>query len=83
MIRVMTECKMTQSALAMALALTSHSSSQFSGVLRFRTVPAGCRILFEPADFDKSQKAVNPPTQRPPQTLDSVSHTKDRCQQVL
>lgn len=64
MIRVMTECKMTQSALAMALALTSHSSSWFSGVPRFRTVPAGWRTLFEPADFDKRSKAVNPPAQR-------------------
>lgn len=73
MIRVMTECKMTQSALAMALALTSHSSSQFSGVLRFRAVPAGCcRTLFEPADFNK---AVKPPTQSPPQTL-TVFHTQ-------
>lgn len=54
-IRVMTECKMTQSALAMALALTSHSSSQFSGVpRRFRTVPVGCRTRFEAADLDKT-----------------------------
>lgn len=43
----MTECKMTQSGLAMALALTSHSSSQFSGVLRLRTmqVIVGHRLI--------------------------------------
>lgn len=69
MIRVMTECKMTQSALATALVLTSRSSSQFSAALRFRAVPAGRRTLCEPANFDKSYKAVNPPTQGPSQTL--------------
>lgn len=39
MIRVMTECKMTQSALAMALALTSHSSRRLGAVPRLRLVP--------------------------------------------
>lgn len=49
MIRVMTECKMTQSALAVALVLTSHSSSRLDGVPRFGPSKTGPNVPNSPA----------------------------------
>lgn len=57
----MTECKMTQSALAMALALTSQSSAELRRVPRFGAVPAGRGAPFTPAGFDNNKKWLQSP----------------------
>lgn len=61
MIRVMTECKMTQSALAMALALTSQSSAELRGVPRSGAVPAGRGTPLTPAGLDNNKKWLQSP----------------------
>lgn len=83
----MTECKMTQSALAMALALTSHPSSRFSGVRRFRAVPAGCRthVWTNLLIYTKASRAVKPSSAKALRRLWHCFyffHTRNRVLQI-